>query len=51
MTMTMQEISDRFEIMDLLTDYCTAIDNKDIDSLDYIFTNDACIDLYGLIPF
>ena len=44
MTMTIQEIFDRFDIMDLLTDYCTAIDNKDIDALDFIFTDDACID-------
>ena len=44
MTMTRQEISDRFEIMDLLTDYCTVIDSKDIDALDLIFTNDARID-------
>ena len=29
MTMNLQEISDRFfEIMDLLTDYCSAIDEK-----------------------
>lgn len=44
MTMTIQEISDRFEIMDVLTDYCTAIDDNCIDSLDLIFTNDAHID-------
>jgi hypothetical protein len=44
MTMTIQEISDRFEIMDLLTDYCTAIDSKDIEALDIIFTDDARID-------
>ncbi len=44
MTMTLREISDRFEIMDLLTDYCSAIDNKDIDALDLIFTVDARID-------
>lgn len=44
MPMTLQEISDRFEIMDLETDYCSAIDNKDIDALDYIFTKDARID-------
>ncbi len=42
--MTIQEISDRFEIMDLLTDYCSAIDNKDIDAFDHIFTDDARID-------
>lgn len=44
MTMTIQEISDRFEIMDLLTDYCSAIDSKDIDAFDLIFTDDARID-------
>jgi hypothetical protein len=44
MTMTLQEVSDRFEIMDLLVDYCTAIDSKDIDALDLIFTEDALID-------
>jgi hypothetical protein len=31
MAMTLQEVSDRFEIMDLLVDYCSAIDSKDID--------------------
>lgn len=35
--MTIQEISDRLEIMELLTDYCTAIDKKDIEALDRIF--------------
>lgn len=44
MAMTLQEISDRFEIMDLLTDYCSAIDSKDIDALDLVFADDACID-------
>jgi hypothetical protein len=44
MTMTLQEISDRFEIMDLLTSYCSAIDSKNIDALDHIFTEDAQID-------
>jgi SnoaL-like domain len=42
--MTLQAISDRFEITDLLTDYCSAIDIKDIDTLDHIFTEDAVID-------
>lgn len=44
MAMTLQEISDRFEIIDLLTNYCAAIDNKDVDALDHIFTLDAHID-------
>lgn len=44
MIMSLQEISDRFQITDLLTDYCSAIDTKDIDNFDHIFTDDACID-------
>jgi hypothetical protein len=44
MVMTAQEISDRFEIMDLLTEYCVAIDRKEIDILDRVFTADAQID-------
>lgn len=42
--MTLQEISDRFEIIDLLTAYCSAIDKKEINALDLIFTPDARID-------
>jgi SnoaL-like domain len=42
--MTLQEISDRFEIIDLLTEYAAAIDKKEIDALDRIFTEDARID-------
>jgi hypothetical protein len=44
MPLTLQEISDRFEIMDLLTDYCTAIDTKEIDALDHIFSDTARLD-------
>jgi hypothetical protein len=44
MALTLQEISDRFEIMDLLTEYATAIDKKDLDALDRIFSEDARID-------
>jgi hypothetical protein len=44
MALTVQEMSDRFEIMDVLTDYCTAIDQKDMEALDHIFTTDARID-------
>lgn len=44
MTLTVQEISDRLEIMDVLTDYCTAIDSKDMDALNLLFTSDARID-------
>jgi 3-phenylpropionate/cinnamic acid dioxygenase small subunit len=44
MAMTLQEISDRFEIMDLLTAYAAAIDQKDLSALDRIFSEDARID-------
>jgi len=39
-----QEISDRFEIQDLLARYCEVIDNREWDLLDRIFTPDAVID-------
>ncbi|MEV0262326.1 nuclear transport factor 2 family protein [Streptomyces sp. NPDC050617] len=39
-----QEISDRMEIQELLVAYAAAIDSKDFDSLDRIFTEDAHID-------
>jgi len=42
--MTLQEISDRLEIIDLLVAYATAIDQGDIDALDHIFTPHARID-------
>ncbi len=39
-----QEISDRLEIQEMLVAYATAIDRKDFDALDRIFTEDAHID-------
>lgn len=42
--MTLDEISDRFEIQQLLIDYSTAIDQKRFDDLDRVFTPDAYID-------
>jgi len=39
-----QQISDRIEIQDLLTAYCFAIDSRDWEALDDIFTEDAIID-------
>jgi len=39
-----QEISDRLEIGDLLIRYCTAIDSKQYDDLDAVFTPEAIID-------
>ena len=42
--LSVQEISDRFEIQQLLIDYSTAIDQKRFDDLDLVFTPDAYID-------
>jgi ketosteroid isomerase-like protein len=42
--LTLQEISDRLEIQDLLARYSDAIDRHDLDSLDPLFTEDAVID-------
>jgi hypothetical protein len=39
-----QEISDRLEIGELLVRYCTAIDSKRYDDLDFVFRGDAVID-------
>lgn len=39
-----QAMSDRLEIQDLLTSYCSAIDARDWEALDDIFTADAIID-------
>ena len=47
--LSLQEISDRLEIQQLMHDYSTAIDQKDFDALDRVFTPDAFIDysVYG----
>lgn len=42
--MDLQEISDRIEILDVLTAYTRAIDTGDWDALDSVFTPDAQID-------
>jgi ketosteroid isomerase-like protein len=44
MTLSLQEISDRFEIQDLLVAYSYAIDTRDWDALDDVFAPDAVID-------
>jgi len=44
MTMSAQEISDRFEIEDVLTRYAWSIDKREFDGLDDVFTPDASID-------
>ena len=42
--MSLQEVSDRLEIQDLLARYSFAIDERDWDALDRVFTPDATID-------
>jgi hypothetical protein len=42
--LTLQQVSDRLEIQDLLIDYSHAIDTHDWDGLDDVFTADAFID-------
>ena len=44
MTLSLQEVSDRIEIGDLLIRYTKAIDEKDWDLLDQVFTSDARLD-------
>jgi hypothetical protein len=41
---TQQELSDRIEIQDLITDYSYAVDTHTWDDLDAIFTADATLD-------
>jgi len=42
--MALQEMSDRLEIQDLFARYSFAIDERDWDALDHVFTPDARID-------
>lgn len=42
--LSLQEISDRLEIQDLFARYSFAIDERDYDALDAVFTPDAVID-------
>ncbi len=44
MTMSLQEISDRLEIQELLVRYSHCIDTRNFDGLDEVFTADAFID-------
>ena len=43
MTRTLQELSDRLDLQDLMTRYATCIDRRDIAGLDEVFTADAHI--------
>jgi hypothetical protein len=51
-----QQVYDHLEIQSLLTRYCTAIDSKQYDGLDFVFASDAFIDytsaggIKGLFP-
>lgn len=42
--LSIEEISDRLEIQQLLVDYSTALDQRRFDDLDAVFTPDAYID-------
>lgn len=44
MTLSLQEMSDRFEIQDLIYNYAAIIDEKRFDDLRHVFTEDAHID-------
>ena len=44
MTLSLQEISDRLEIQDLVYEYAALIDQKRFDDLRQVFTEDATID-------
>lgn len=44
MKYTLQQLSDRMEIEDLITEYADAIDTQELDRLDQVFTADARID-------
>jgi SnoaL-like domain len=49
--MTLQEISDRMEINDLMVAYCYAVDTRNYDALDDVFTEDAVIDYSEMVGF
>jgi hypothetical protein len=49
MPLSVQEMSDRFEIQDLIVSYCYAVDSRDWDALDAVFTDDAVIDYSEMV--
>jgi hypothetical protein len=49
--MTLQEMSDRMELQALMVAYCYAIDRREWDALDAIFTVDATIDYSEMVGF
>lgn len=48
MSLSLQQISDRLEIEQLIVEYSNAIDRRDFDALDRVFTPDAYIDYRAL---
>ena len=48
MPLDLQQISDRIEIEELLVRYSRAIDSRDFDTLETLFTEDATFDAGGL---
>jgi hypothetical protein len=51
MTMSLQQLSDRQEIQDVMVTYCYAIDRKRWEELDDVFTPDAIIDYTEMVGF
>jgi hypothetical protein len=49
MTLSLQEMSDRFEIQDLIVGYCYAVDTQNFDAMDALFTPDAVIDYSEMV--
>ena len=45
--LSIQEISDRLEIQDLITNYCTVVDKKNWEGYRKIFLEDANVDYSG----
>jgi hypothetical protein len=45
LVLSLEDISDRLEIQQLLVAYSTAIDTRRFDDLDQVFTPDAYIDI------
>jgi len=45
--LSLQQLSDRIEIQDLMTAYCRTIDRQDWDNYPSLFTDDAYVDYSG----
>jgi hypothetical protein len=49
MALSLEEMSDRFELQDLMVGYCYAVDDRDFDALDRYFSEDAVIDYSEMV--